>query len=85
MTEHIWKYIHKRSGFWKADKQNNAVETKPVGPPPSAPEPKQITEDTVHDYVKQNPDKVHNYSRNERIMKTQRKQINARSLLSNAF
>ena len=32
-----------------------------------------------------NPDIVSNYLRNERAMKAQRKQMNARSLLNNAF
>ena len=49
------------------------------------PEPKQITEDIVNDYIKHNPDTVSNYLRNERAMKAQRKQMNARSLLNNVF
>ena len=48
------------------------------------PKPK-ITEDAVNDYIKQNPDLMVNYLRNERAMKAQRKQMNARSLLNNAF
>ena len=35
--------------------------------------------------IKENPDIVSNYLRNERAMKAQRKQMNARSLLKNAF
>ena len=35
--------------------------------------------------IKQNPDTVPNHLRNERAMKAQRKQMNARSLLNNAF
>ena len=35
--------------------------------------------------MKENPDIVNNYLRNERAMKAQRKQMNARPLLTNAF
>ena len=35
--------------------------------------------------MKQSPDIVSNYLRNERALKAQRKQMNARSLLNNAF
>ena len=48
------------------------------------PKPK-ITQDIVNDYIKENPDLVSNYLRNERAMKAQRKKMNARSLLNNAF
>ena len=84
MTVHTLKYIHKRRGFCKADIKSEVV-------PEQTPElivqqkPKPITDDTVNDYIKQNPDIVTNYLRNERAMKAQRKQMNARSLLNNAF
>ena len=84
MTVHTLKYIHKRRGFCKADIKAEVV-------PEQAPEPivqqkpKPITDDTVNDFIKQNPDIVTNYLRNERAMKAQRKQMNARSLLNNAF
>ena len=77
MTQHTLKHIHRRRGFCKA------VKTEPEKTP--EPEPKQITEDIVNDYIKHNPDIVSNYLRNERAMKAQRKQMNARSLLNNAF
>ena len=51
-----------------------------------SPEPEvkaPITEDIVNDYIKQNPDIISNYLRNERVVKAQRKQMNARSLLNN--
>ena len=44
-----------------------------------------ITDDIVNTYVKENPGIITNYLRNERVMKAQRKQMNARSLLNNAF
>ena len=47
--------------------------------------PEVVPEDVVNDYIKENPDVVSNYLRNERAMKAQRKQMNARSLLNNAF
>ena len=79
MTQHTLKYIHERRGFCKA------VKAEPEKTPePDQPKPK-ITEDIVNDYIKQNPDTVSNYLRNERAMKAQRKQMNARSLLNNAF
>ena len=73
MTQHALKYLHKRRGSCKAVKAE----------PEKTPEPEQkqpITEDIVNDYIKQNPDIVSNYLRNERAMKAQRKQMNARSL-----
>ena len=79
ITQHTLKYIHKRRGFCKAVK---AEPEKPVQPEQQKPK---ITEDIVNGYIKQNPDTVSNYLRNERAMKAQRKQMNARSLLNNAF
>ena len=81
MTAHTLKYIHKRRGFCKADVKTPEVKTPEV----KTPEPKKITEDIVNDYIKQNPDVISNYLRNERAMKAQKKQMNARSLLNNAF
>ena len=71
-----FKYIHKRRGFRKAGKAQE-----------KAPEPEQqkpITEDLVNDYIN-NPEIVSNWLRNERALRAQRKQMNARSLLTNAF
>ena len=84
MTVHTLKYIHKRRGFCKAVKEATEPETETVQAPVPESKPK-ITEDIVNDYIKQNPDVVSNYLRNERAMKAQRKQLNARSLLNNAF
>ena len=84
MTVHTLKYIHKRRGFCKADVKPEAVPEK-TPEPILKQKPKPITEDTVNDYIKENPDIVTNYLRNERAMKAQRKQMNARSLLNNAF
>ena len=44
-----------------------------------------ITEDIVSQYNKENPEIVSNYLRNESALKAQRKQMNARSLLTNAL
>ena len=85
MTQHTLKYIHKRRNFCKADVKPEAVPEKSPEPAPEQPKKKIITEDTVNDYIKQNPDIVTNYLRNERAMKAQRKHMNARSLLNNAF
>ena len=83
MTVHTLKYIHKRRGFCKAVKPEAVPEAVPEPRVQQAPKP--ITEDTVNDYIKQNPDVVTNYLRNERILKAQRKQSHARNLLNNAF
>ena len=59
--------------------------------PPGLPKPKPtktittITDDIVNTHIKESPDIVTNYIRNERVMKAQRKQMNARSLLNNAI
>ena len=83
MTVHTLKYIHKRRGFCNADVK---AEPQPAVSEPEQPKPKpKITEDIVNDYIKQNPDIVSNYLRNERAMEAQRRQMNARSLLNNAF
>ena len=84
MTVHTLKYIHKRRGFCKAEKAPEAVPKKSVPEPVVQQKPK-ITQDIVNDYIKENPDTVSNYLRNERAMKAQRKQMNARSLLNNAL
>ena len=82
MTVHTLKYIHKRRGFCKADVKPEVV------PEPVPDQPKlkpKITEDIVNEYIKDNPDIVSSYLRNERILKAQRKQSQARTLLNNAF
>jgi len=81
MTQHTLKYIHKRRNFCKAVKPEAVPE-----PVPEQPKLKpKITEDIVNEYIKDNPDIVSTYLRNERILKAQRKQSHARSLLNNAF
>ena len=80
MPQHALKYIHKRRGFCKAVVKEEPGQT----PEPVQPKPK-ITQDIVNDYIKESPGTVSNYLRNERAMKAQRKQMNARSLLNNAF
>ena len=59
--------------------------------PPGLPKQKpaktitNITDDIVNTYIKENPGTITKHLRNERVMKTQRKQMSARSLLNNAF
>ena len=79
MTQHVLKYIHKRRGFCKTEK------AEPEKTPEPEPHKPKITENIANDYIKQNPETVSNYLRNERALKAQRKQMNARSLLTNAF
>ena len=83
MTQHTLKYIQKRRGFCKAVLKAPEPEQTPE-PVAQQPKPK-ITQDIVSDCLIENPDIVSNYLRNERAMKAQRKQMNARSLLNNAF
>ena len=87
MTVHTLKYIHKRRGFCKAVTKEEPEKKVPAPeqPVPIVQQKPTITEDVVNDYIKQNPDLMVNYLRNERAMKAQRKQMNARSLLNNAF
>ena len=72
-------------------KEETAAEVKTVKEPPGLPKQKpiktitNITDDVVNAYIKENPETVTNHLRNGRVMKTQRKQMNARSLLNNAF
>ena len=65
MTVHTLKYIHRRRGFCKAVVKAEEPEKTPE--PIVQQKPKPITEDAVNDYIKQNPDIVTNYLRNERI------------------
>ena len=87
MTQHTLLYIHKRRGFCKAVTKEEPEKKVPAPeqPVPIVQQKPTITEDVVNDYIKQNPDLMVNYLRNERAMKAQRKQMNARSLLNNAF
>ena len=82
MTQHALKYIHKRRGFCEAEKA--VTETPVIEKAPEQPKPKIISEDFVNDYIKDHPDIVSSYIRNERAMKAQRKQMNAKSLLNSA-
>ena len=83
--------IHsQKKGYCKAIVEEAAAEPEPkltVQPPPGLqkqPTSNSITGDIVNLYIKENPDIVSNYLRNERLMKTQKRQMNARSLLNNA-
>ena len=83
----IWHSIHSsifiNEGFCKADIKA-APEPEQTVPEPVVQQKPKITEDIVNDYIKQSPDSISNYLRNERAMKAQRKQMNAMPLLSNA-
>ena len=81
MAVHTSKYIHKRRGFCKAAKEEPEKTPEPI----VQPKPKIVTEAAVNYYIKESADIVSNYLKNERAMKAQRKQMNARTLLNNAF
>ena len=85
-----WQFIHSsiyiKDGLCKADIKAVPEQPVPVPEPVAVVQQKpKITEDAVNDYIKQNPDTVSNYLRNERSMKAQRKQMHVRSLLNDAF
>ena len=81
MTQHTLKYIHKRTGFCKAVKTPEPEKT----PEPVVQQKPKITQYIVNDYIEEDPNIVSNYLRNERAMKAQREQMNARSLLKEHF
>jgi len=73
MTQHTLKYIHKRRGFCKADIKTETVKPEVKAPAPEPEQPKtKITEDIVNNYIKENPDVISNYLRNERVLKAQK-------------
>ena len=89
VSAYIKIYSQKR-GYCKAVVEEAVVEPEPkiTAPPPGLQKPptsNNMTDDVVTQYIKENPDIVSNYLRNERLMKTQKRQMNARSLLNNAF
>ena len=89
MSQHTLKFIHKKRGYCKAVVEEATAEPEPkitAQPPGLQKQPisKNMTDDIFNQY-KRNPDIVSNYLRNERLMKTQKRQMNARSLFSNAF
>ena len=85
----------KQSGYCKGAFQESKTETtaevQTVKETPGLTKQKptktitNITYEIVNTYIKRSPEVVTNCSRNERVMKTQRKQMNARSLLNNAL
>ena len=94
MYAETWKYIHKKRGYCKAVVEEATVEKAVVEEARTAPPGLQngitnvnynLTDDMINQYIKENPEVVSNYLRNERLMKTQKRQMNARSLLNNAF
>ena len=90
MSQHILKYIHKQRGYCKAIVGEATalpfVQPEPkltAQPPPvlqKQPTSNNMTDDIVNQYIKENPEVVSNYLRNERLMKTQKRQMNAMSL-----
>ena len=59
--------------------------TEPEKTPEPEPQQPKITEGVVNDHIKQDPEIVSTCLRNERALKAQRKQMNARSLLTMLF
>ena len=90
ITRHNLKYTHKR--YCKALKEQEVPASSSTDPSPKAPPPgllvreKRTTDvDDVNEFIKNNPEVITNYLRNERANKANKRQFNAKSLLSNAF
>ena len=70
MTQHTLKYIHKKRGYCKGEYKTEE-EVKTIKEPPGLVKPTKpttsITEETVNTYIKENPDTVTKYLRNERV------------------
>ena len=84
----MWfKYDSTHTFIYPWTKRVCKAEKAPEKAPEPIPEPQKpkISEEVVNDCIKRNPDTDYKYLRNERAMKGQRKQMNARSLLNNAF
>ena len=92
MTVHTLKYIHQKRGYCKGvqAKTETTTEVKTNGAQPglqkqTSIKPTNLSNEIVNRYIQDHPDTVNNYLRNERSMKAQRRQMNARSLLINTF
>ena len=89
ITRHNLKYTHKR--YCKALKEQEVPASSSTDPPialkalPLVRE-KRITDvDDVNEFIKNNPEVITNYLRNERANKANKRQFNAKSLLAGAF
>ena len=91
ITQHNLRYTHKRyCKALKLEKQEEASSSK--DPLPIAPKAqplvreKRTTDDyDVNEFIKNNPEVITNYLRNERANKANKRQFNAKSLLAGAF
>ena len=93
-SPHTKIHLQKEIGFCKGafqEEVNEEVEEevkKETAKQPPKQKPTKtiptITDYIVNAYIKENPGIVTNYLRNERVMKAQREQMNARSLLNKA-
>ena len=97
MTAHTLKHIHEKRRYCKdkgvQEKPETTTQVKTINPSREQPPGLQkqtpikstnLTNEIVDRYIHKNPDIVNNYARNERPMKAQRRQMNARSPLTNA-
>jgi hypothetical protein len=99
ITRHNLKYTHKR--YCKAIKEQELPASSSKDPLPIAPKaqplvrggaqplglPARTTDDSeaVNEFIKNNPEVITNYLRNERANKANKRQFNAKSLLAGAF
>ena len=94
MSQHTLKYIHNKEDTAKEHSKKKLTKKlkkkwkKEVAKQPPKHKPIKttttITDDIANTEIKENPDTVTNHLRHERVMKAQRKQMNARPLLNNA-
>ena len=94
ITRHNLKYTHARyCKALKLEKQQEEEASSSTPPPPTkAPPPgllvreKRTTNvDDVNEFIKNNPEVITNFLRNERADKANKQQNNAKSLLAGAF
>ena len=90
----IYSFIKKgycKGAFREEVKTEGKTEVKKEKEPPGLTKQKpskpitDITDEIANEYIKENTDTLTNHLRNERLMKTQRKQMNVINLLNNAF
>ena len=82
ITYHNLRYTHKR--YCKGIKEAPPQLALPP-PPPALERTTTVTEEVVNTYIKNNPEVVTNYLRNERANKANKRQVNAKALLVGAM
>jgi hypothetical protein len=89
ITYHNLRYTHKRYCKALKEKEEAPASSSTDPAPPVQPvlqRTKTVTNEyDVNEFIKNNPEVITNYLRNERANKANKRQFNAKALLSNAF